>query len=72
MQHYCNDISSTKRYRESFNIILKKYNLLENPDASLHFLKKAELLCQNSLTFRVLTYNNFALYYRRYFNVKKS
>lgn len=44
----------------------------ENFDASLHFLKKAEILCQNSLTFRALTYNNMALFFRRTNKLKQA
>jgi len=37
----------------------------EKFDATLDFLKKAELLSQNSFELRAVTYNNMACYYRR-------
>jgi len=37
----------------------------EKYDASLDFLKKAEILCQNSLNYKAITYNNMACYYRK-------
>ncbi len=37
----------------------------ENFDASLHFLKKAEILCLNSINFKSITYNNMACFYRK-------
>lgn len=39
--------------------------LIEKFDATLEFLKKAEVLGQNSLELRAITYNNMACYYRR-------
>lgn len=37
----------------------------EKFEASLEFLKKAEMLARNSLELKGVTYNNFACYYRR-------
>jgi hypothetical protein len=37
----------------------------EKFDASLDFLRKAEILCQSSLHYKAITFNNMACYYRR-------
>lgn len=37
----------------------------EEFDICIDYLRKAELVCQNSLQFKSTTYNNLACYYRR-------
>lgn len=46
--------------------------LTENFDASLHFLKKAEILCQSSVNFKSITYNNMACFYRKTNKLKQA
>jgi hypothetical protein len=36
----------------------------ENFDACFEFLKKAEILAQNSLEFKAVTFNNIACFYK--------
>ena len=44
---------------------LIKFPYLEKFDATFEFLKKAEVLAQNSFELKAITYNNMACYYRR-------
>ena len=37
----------------------------ESFDEALEFLKKAETLCQSSVQFKAITFNNLACFYRR-------
>ena len=49
-------------------IFLKK----EKFDVCFEFLNKAELLCEQSLTYKTLTLSNFATYYRKLNKPKKA
>ena len=37
----------------------------ESFDKAFEFLKKAETLCQSSVQFKAITFNNLACFYRR-------
>ena len=45
--------------------IISQSIIIEQFDATLEFLQKAERLGQNSLELKAITYNNMACYYRR-------
>lgn len=49
---------------ETCNLIAMVFQQKENFDACFDFLRKADLLAQNSLFFRALTYNNIACFYK--------
>jgi len=38
---------------------------LESFDSTIDYLRKAELVCRNSLVLKSTTFNNMACYYRR-------
>ena len=46
--------------------------LLDRFEASLEFLKKAEILSQSSKYYQALTFNNMACYYRRVGKLKSA
>lgn len=56
---------ASEKLCEYLNLAAMIYLQKEKFEASLDCLKKAELVCRNSLQFKSTTYNNLACYYRR-------
>ena len=56
---------ATEKLCEYLNLSAMIHLQKENFEVSIDCLRKAELVCQNSLQFKSTTYNNLACYYRR-------
>jgi len=56
---------TSEKLCELCNMLSMIFLQKEKFDATLDFLKKAEILSQNSFELRAVTYNNMACYYRR-------
>ena len=58
-------IKTSEKLCELCNLIAMVCLTRERFDACFEFLKKAKVLCENSINFKAVTYNNMACYYRR-------